>query len=164
MIPTIALSVRQPWAWAILHAGKDVENRSAAAVRHGMKPGRIALHAAKGMTRAEYEHAAGFMASIGVRCPAPTQLIRGGIIGSVTVSEIVSDHPSEWFFGPRGLVLECPSACPAIPSTGALGFFKWTRSEGSLATPAKWMRAWNETGTPLHEPAPADLPLFTGAD
>jgi hypothetical protein len=22
------LSIRQPWAWAILHAGKDVENRS----------------------------------------------------------------------------------------------------------------------------------------
>lgn len=23
-----ALSVRQPWAWAIVHAGKDVENRN----------------------------------------------------------------------------------------------------------------------------------------
>ena len=23
-----ALSIRQPWAWAILHAGKDIENRS----------------------------------------------------------------------------------------------------------------------------------------
>jgi hypothetical protein len=22
-----ALSIRQPWAWAILHAGKDIENR-----------------------------------------------------------------------------------------------------------------------------------------
>lgn len=23
----VALSIRQPWAWAILHAGKDIENR-----------------------------------------------------------------------------------------------------------------------------------------
>jgi len=23
-----ALSIRQPWAWAIIHAGKDVENRT----------------------------------------------------------------------------------------------------------------------------------------
>ena len=27
-LPTLALSVRQPWAWAILHARKDRENRS----------------------------------------------------------------------------------------------------------------------------------------
>src|SRR5271166_5383927 len=26
--PMLALSIRQPWAWAIIHAGKDVENRS----------------------------------------------------------------------------------------------------------------------------------------
>lgn len=46
-LPDIAVSVRQPWAWAIIHAGKDIENRSLAAVKHGMKPGRIAIHAAK---------------------------------------------------------------------------------------------------------------------
>ena len=34
--PTQAFSVRQPWAWAILHAGKDVENRSAAALHAGL--------------------------------------------------------------------------------------------------------------------------------
>lgn len=27
-LPELALSVRQPWAWAIIHAGKDIENRS----------------------------------------------------------------------------------------------------------------------------------------
>ncbi len=26
--PMLALSIRQPWAWAVIHAGKDVENRS----------------------------------------------------------------------------------------------------------------------------------------
>lgn len=27
-LPPLALSIRQPWAWAILCAGKDIENRS----------------------------------------------------------------------------------------------------------------------------------------
>ena len=26
-LPDIALSVRQPWTWGIIHAGKPVENR-----------------------------------------------------------------------------------------------------------------------------------------
>ena len=39
------LTVRQPWAWAIIHGGKDVENR----VRNiaGDYHGPIAIHAAK---------------------------------------------------------------------------------------------------------------------
>lgn len=36
-----ALSVRQPWAWAIVTQGKDVENRSRATAYRGM----IAIHA-----------------------------------------------------------------------------------------------------------------------
>lgn len=49
-LPTIALSVRQPWAWAIIYAGKDIENRSWQAVNRGLKQrGRVAIHAAKGM-------------------------------------------------------------------------------------------------------------------
>lgn len=39
------LTVRQPWAWAIIHGGKDVENR----VRNiaGSYRGPVAIHAAK---------------------------------------------------------------------------------------------------------------------
>ena len=49
---TIALSVRQPWAWAIVYGGKDVENRSTFAVtKAGFDPRPICIHAAKGMTR-----------------------------------------------------------------------------------------------------------------
>ena len=37
--PSVALSVRQPWAWAIIHGGKDVENRTKYAITlGGMKP------------------------------------------------------------------------------------------------------------------------------
>lgn len=139
-ISEIALSVRQPWAWAIIHAGKDIENRSALAVRHGMKPRRIAIHAAKGMTRWEYENAADFMTSIGVTCPAPADLVRGAIIGSVDVVEVVKESASVWFSGPRGLVLANAAACEPVPAVGALGYFRWSPGRVIIETP-KWMTA-----------------------
>lgn len=140
-LPELALSVRQPWAWAIIHAGKDIENRSWQAVNHGLRQrGRIAIHAAKGLTRDEYESAAEFMASIGVTCPAARDLQRGGIIGSVEVIDVVSASPSPWFFGPRGLVLRDPQPCPFVPAIGALGYFHWQPADASTAPPpAKWM-------------------------
>ena len=46
-----ALSIRQPWAWMILNAGKDIENRSWQTDYRG----RFLIHAAKGMTQDEYE-------------------------------------------------------------------------------------------------------------
>jgi hypothetical protein len=36
-LPLQAISVRQPWAWAIIYAGKDVENRSRDAVANGKR-------------------------------------------------------------------------------------------------------------------------------
>jgi hypothetical protein len=142
-LPELALSVRQPWAWGIIHARppKDIENRSWQAVNHGLRQrGRIAVHAAKGMTREEYQAASEFMASIGVTCPAAVDLHRGGIIGSVEVVDVVTASTSKWFFGPRGLVLKDPRPCEFIPATGALGYFKWVAGAASIIPPAaKWM-------------------------
>ena len=42
-----ALSVRQPWAWAIIHAGKDVENRTWGTRYHGP----LLIHASKNYDR-----------------------------------------------------------------------------------------------------------------
>lgn len=142
MLPSKALSVRQPWAWAIIHAGKDIENRSWQAVNHGLaQRGRVAIHASAGMTQAEYLEAASFMWTIGVACPAARELARGGIIGSVEILDVVKESESPWFFGPRGLVLGAPETCEFIPVKGALGFFEWARrrGEGPAATPA-WMQ------------------------
>jgi len=145
LIPSIALSVRQPWAWAIIHAGKDIENRSVAAVGTGMWLGHIAIHAARGMTRAEYEDAREFMALIGVKCPHPCDLTRGAIIGSVTVTAVVEDSDSPWFFGPRGLVLAHAEGCEPIPTVGALGYFRWAAG-GEMMEPKPWMHHWPDTG------------------
>jgi len=146
ILPELALSVRQPWAWAIIHGGKDIENRSWQAVNHGLKRrGPICIHASKGMTRREYESASDFMFSIGVQCPPPADLARGAIIGTVNVVDVVSDHVSPWFFGPRGLVMTDRKPCEIIPSSGALGFFKWSPA-GELSVPSKWMNSGQRSG------------------
>lgn len=143
-LPPLALSVRQPWAWAIIHAGKDIENRSWQAVNHGLsRRGRIAIHASKGMTRHEYESAADLMDRLGIACPLPSDLYRGRIIGSVEIIDVVQDSDSPWFFGPRGLVLRDPIACPPIEAPGALGFFRWSSGPTDVQ-PAKWMRQYSE--------------------
>jgi hypothetical protein len=157
-LPALALSVRQPWAWAIIHAGKDVENRSWQAVNHGLNVrGRIAIHAAKGMTRREYEDARRFMAGLGVTCPPAAELVRGGIIGSVEVVDVVIESASPWFVGrpARGLVLADPRSCTAIPALGALGYFRWAPADAAIVpAPAKWM---------LPKPAKVVVPVLSNA-
>lgn len=141
-LPTLALSVRQPWAWAIIYAGKDIENRSWQATNYGLVVrGRKAIHAAKGMTRDEYDDASTFIRrDMGLKCPDPADLARGAIIGSVDVVDVVKESDSKWFFGPRGLVLRDPHPCDPIPCRGALGYFKWLPAEvGVMPPPAKWM-------------------------
>jgi hypothetical protein len=120
-----AIAIRQPFAWAVIHAGKDVENRGPhaprqfkAAVGH-----RVYIHASKGMTRVEYERAVDFMASIGVRCPAPDEFQFGGVIGSVMVVDIVERHRSRWFHGPFALVLADPRPERFRPARGQVGLF-----------------------------------------
>lgn len=154
-LPTLALSVRQPWAWAILHGGKVIENRSLGAIRAGkMRPGRIALHAAKGMKEAEYRYGAWRLQKHGVQCPLPGDLVRGAIIGSVEVVEIITESDSEWFGGTAGLVLRDPRATNPIPAPGALGYFAWERG-GALVPPAPWMARYAAPSGGLFD----DLPL-----
>lgn len=156
-LPTKALSVRQPWAWAIIHGGKNIENRGPLAIRKGsMRAGRIAIQASKGMTRDEYVSAYDFMRSIGILCPPAGALIRGAIIGSVHVVEIVTKSSSPWFFGPRGLVLRDPEACEPRPCSGALGYFDWKES-GAIEPRLKWMLPKSDAPHPVEIAAPVDL-------
>ena len=150
-IPNVALSVRQPWAWAIIHAGKDIENRDWRRPNPGLTfRGRTCIHASAGMTRREYESAADFMAELNVPCPPPAELDRGGLIGMVDVVDIVRDDDSPWFVGRLGLVLRGAVPLDFIPCAGALGFFGWERSDGSnVPAPARWMLP-NDPRLPPH--------------
>ena len=117
-----ALSIRQPWAWLILHGGKDIENRDwPTRVR-----GRVLIHAAKGMTRDEYDSAAIFaFGRIGTaKLPTMDALPRGGIVGSVDIVDCIQRSSSHWFVGRYGFVLRDPQVLPFQPLRGALGFFE----------------------------------------
>ena len=140
-LPKLALSIRQPWAWAIIHGGKDIENRSWQAVNRGLsKRGPIAIHAAKGMSASEYITARRFMADRGVTCPHPAELVRGAIIGQATIIDIVSESDSPWFMGSRGLVLQNPAPCEPIAVRGQLGFFNWENNLlDAPSSPLPWM-------------------------
>jgi len=145
-LPEFALSVRQPWAWAIVHSRKDIENRSwsahIAALRTALAfRGPVCIHTSKGMTRDEYEGALETFHNCGViGWPKPDELLRGGIIGTVEIVDVVRKSDSPWFFGSIGLVLANPQPIEFIPSTGALGYFRWQPNpEGAPDVPAKWM-------------------------
>ena len=140
-LPPFALSVRQPWAWAIIHAGKDIENRPWRERWLLGQRGRVAIHAPQRMPQDEYQLAKKFMLSLGIECPAAIDLPRSRIIGSVEIIDDVSESASPWFCGPHGLVLKDPMPHPFIWVLGAFGFFKWTEtteSRASSETP-KWM-------------------------
>lgn len=115
-----AISIRQPWAWLIINAGKDIENRDWLTNFRG----RILVHASLGMTRAEYgdAYSTARMAS-GHDLPPMADLQRGGIIGSVEIVDCVKASTSPWFFGTFGFVLANPRPLPFVPFKGSLGFF-----------------------------------------
>lgn len=122
-----AISIRQPWAWAILHAGKDIENRDWKPTNPGLRfRGPVALHASAGMTRDEYRDATDTIEAIHnnrIMVPPLVNLDRGGIVGTATIVDIVTFHRSEWFFGHYGLVLADVRPTIFQPFKGALGFF-----------------------------------------
>lgn len=137
-LPRAALSIRQPWAWAILHAGKDIENRNWETLRRGP----ICIHAAKGMTASEYasanraiQRAVGRVDQawldrwLGVTA-APARLDRGGIIGTAEIVDCVMHSDSPWFQGRFGFVLANVQPVDFIPVKGALGFFDWRKNLG----------------------------------
>ena len=112
-----ALSLKQPWAWAIFYCGKDIENRNWATKYRG----RILIHASKNY---DAEGATWLMNHFGFIIPE-YQDFRGYILGSVTVADCVKYSPSRWFFGPYGFVLENPVEFKKlIPWKGKLGLFE----------------------------------------
>lgn len=118
------LSVKQPWAWLLAHGWKNIENRSwKTEVR-----GRFLIHAAKTMTRGDYQacvlFVAGFSPSLALKMPGFGSFERGGIVGEAVILDCVDHHGSEWFCGPHGFVIGEARPLPFYPCAGKLGFFK----------------------------------------
>ena len=116
-----AITVRQPWAWAIIFAGKDIENRNWPTKFRGT----IAIHAAKGMTIKEYEEAAKlFRNYYRKKIPDLKVITRGAVIGFVDIVDCVTNSKSKWFGGAYGFVLKNPRSIEPIYCSGALGFWQ----------------------------------------
>lgn len=127
-----AISIRQPWAWLILHAGKDIENRP----RNWNFRGKLYVHASKRMTLDEYESAEFFISDIThlgepITLPPLKELQLGGIVGTIEVTDCVETSESPWFNGPFGLVLKNPAPLPFVPFTGQLGLFSADLAPGT---------------------------------
>jgi ASCH domain len=117
-----ALSIRQPWAWLILNAGKDIENRD----WYTGYRGRFLIHASKGMTRDEYENGVYTLADIrpDLKLPEFEALERGGIVGTALLVGCARKSESPWFFGEYGFMLRDVAPLPFRPYRGQLGFFE----------------------------------------
>lgn len=134
--PTKALSIRQPWAWAIFHAGKDIENRDWPTKLRG----KIAVHAAKGMKRDEYDSAVEFILNANPAMkrgdvPKFDEMVLGAIVGTVKITDCVKESDSPWFMGDYGFCLQERGALSEpIHCKGALGF--WDVPAGLLQSPS----------------------------
>lgn len=111
-----ALSIQQPWAWLIIHGGKNVENRTWSTTFRG----RFLIHAAKKFDHVAFQR----LCAGGEKLPAKESFLRGGIVGSVELVDVVKSFRSKWFYGPYGFMLRDPRAVPFVPMNGRLGFFK----------------------------------------
>lgn len=116
-----AITIRPLMAWSIIHAGKNIENRSWPTKLRGT----IAIHASKGFSRWEYEEGVDYLpARYRKIVPAYQDVPRGAIIGLVDLVDCVEDSNSRWFNGPYGFVLRNPRPIiKPIPCTGQLGFW-----------------------------------------
>lgn len=83
------LTVRQPWAWAIIQGGKDVENRSWPAKHRGP----LLIHAGNAFERDGYETVKRLAT---VPPPPANDFVRRAIVGVVELVDCVQDSDSEW--------------------------------------------------------------------
>jgi hypothetical protein len=112
------LSVLQPWAWAIIHGGKPVENRSWATSYRGP------LLIQAGASRRCLGDAPDLLAA----APSAADLPFGCLVGAVELVGCVRrkdyDPTDRWAFGPWCWLLRNPRPLVSpVPLRGSLGLF-----------------------------------------
>lgn len=135
-----AISVRQPWAWLLVNGFKDIENRDWP--HPPSYRGRVLIHASKKLDLklhtllirytcwspvSKYEPFKGMSQEALKRMAATYPLNMGtwtgGIVGMAEMTDVVRAHPSGWFDGPLGFVMENASPLPFMHLKGSLGLF-----------------------------------------
>jgi hypothetical protein len=112
-----ALSVRQPWAWAIVYGNKNIENRTWQTEYRGP----VLIHAGRQLdpdfSLMDMEQRVGRM------IPA-LERRTGGIVGIVDVVGMTRASKSDWFCGPWGWQLNNPRPLDFVACRGALSLFR----------------------------------------
>lgn len=107
-----ALTIKQPFAWAILHAGKNIENRGWSTHYRGP----LVIHAGAAMHSWPLPRR--------LPRPAPDDYVRSAMLGIVDLVDVVEVSRSRWFDGPFGWVLEDPRPfARPIPCKGRLNIW-----------------------------------------
>lgn len=127
-----ALSIRAPWWWFILSAGKDIENRDWPTQYRGP----VLIHASKWWkitdvtddTRIAHQTAVdqGRLQQFGWAGTTYEDMRADGgcIVGRAEIVDCVSESDSPWFFGRYGFVLANPVTFGnTTPFKGSLGLF-----------------------------------------
>lgn len=122
--PLLALTLIQPWAHAMLHMGKRLENRTWAPGSKQLAPGDwFALHAGATLDREELEDLAEEFPS------APVEVPTRAVVGLARLDRIIirsSDVPGDqrcWWNGPIGWLLYEVRPITPVPCKGALGLW-----------------------------------------
>ena len=116
------LSIRQPWAWAIVNGYKDIENRP----RNTRYRGPFLVHAGLNFDMKGLE----FIRKMGI--PVPDDFACGAIVGQAFLDDVVTEESGEkspWFFGPYGYKLSGARPLKTYSIKGKLGFWNFPDSE-----------------------------------
>lgn len=128
--PWKCLSIRQPYAWAVIKGAKDVENRD---WRYNYQ-GRLYIHAS---LKEEAERIDEVVARVAKHLGIPVaraladyhrhvEKSRGAIFGSVTMFGCAVSFDSEWFHGPFGFLFRDPRPLKKpIPAKGRPRIFEF---------------------------------------
>ncbi len=163
----LCLSVRQPWAFAIAHLGKDRENRSWQYTTKYRGP--LLIQASCGCTRNEYNNAIAFMYSRGIlrtgeesaanfakpMAPKFETLQMGGIVARAHLADIVDHWEDGHAFQPNKDKSKVCVNC-------GVGLLTASTRQGLCSKPNRWQMD-SQVGLVLKDVEPLPFVAWKGA-
>lgn len=116
----LALTLYQPWGFAVVHRGKDIENRSWSPPKkmQAEKP-FFAIHAGRHYD----EPGANWLRARGVTW-SPSDILHGYLLGVAKLSDVIKHSNSKWFMGEYGWCLSHITPLPKpIKCNGSQGLW-----------------------------------------